>query len=175
MHLRSPLWRVTLLSFCWCMMASFCEVPVLRENEDKFKIVMLDPVAKSRLELPTLITYNDIPTPVTCLEGDFLPTITTPVDNTSLTFIVFLINDWLWQSHCSRVSVYESSTGAWRGCQIHQRGMGLANSRECLKHHLFSSKGIFTPYSGILRAKLFLFSVTMLMKIHGRKCLGTYP
>lgn len=66
---------------------------MLRENEDKFKIVMLDPVAKLRLELPTSVRYIDIPTLVTCLEGDFLPTITMLVDNTSLTFKVFLIND----------------------------------------------------------------------------------
>jgi hypothetical protein len=51
----------------------------------------------------------------------FFPTITTPVDNTSLTFKVFLMNNWLWQSHFScDISVYESSTGAWRGCQIHE-------------------------------------------------------
>lgn len=91
------------------MMAVFCKLSTLRDGKDKFKIVMVDPVAKSRPELPTSITSSDIPTPVTCLDGDFLPTITT-VDNASLTFEVFLMNDQLWLSHYSRVSVNELST-----------------------------------------------------------------
>ena len=137
MHLCSPLRRVTLLSFWWCMMASFCELSMLRDN--KFKNLHARPCCKIEAGAPNLdnIQWHSN----TCLDGDFLPTITTPVDNTSLTFKVFLMNDWLWQSHYSCVSVYKSSTGAWRDCQIHQRGMGLANSQECLKHRPSSSKG----------------------------------
>lgn len=85
-----------------------CELSALQLSKE-YKLVMFDPIAKTRWELPAS-TREDGPM---FFFGDALPAIVTVVDNTDRSFKVFVMSKRSRWRHTG-FFVYESSTNAWR-------------------------------------------------------------
>jgi hypothetical protein len=91
-----------------------CELSALSSTYEEYTLVVFDPVAQTRRELPTLPYDDGRRGPVLCLKGDALPAVVTVVDTAARTFKVFLLNSRTMEPHTG-FFVYESSSGAWRG------------------------------------------------------------
>lgn len=98
------------------LVGEWCVLEDDRKKRGEYQVILLDPIAKSRWELPALPFFHRRTN--FSYRREVLPALVTAVDTASSSFKVFLLhsiyNAPLLTSD-TRFIVYESSTGVWRG------------------------------------------------------------
>ena len=95
------------------LVCELCELDDDTKNREEYQVILLDPIAKSRWELPPLPFFHGS----TNFSREVLPALVTVVDTASSSFKVFLLHSIhpLHERPDTRFYVYESSSGVWRG------------------------------------------------------------